>query len=333
MAFKGLGIIEGPKISFVDHMLPLCHLLEMPLFCDHPDVRLACEIYYPQVQLSQDVDSFSTFFYVEPTRLGTGRFFLNQKFIDNAKGIVAFHGNSNKNRNAFWIERFADEETVLVYGDFFLQFMKEKNVLSRVKKTVRTGNFRYRYYKDNKDFFDRVAQPFVFSDKKRKTILYAPTWHYSDKKSTDYSNFFDVYEKVLDPIPDDFQIIVKLHPFSYRLYPEEIETIKKKYEGKDNILFLDEIPLVYPILQTADIYLGDYSSISYDFLSFNRPLFFLRDQTENFGRVVKPDEWEQMYSIFDEKDTRGDERKKHYERAFDQELTMIELKNRILEAL
>lgn len=333
MAFNGCGIIEGPKISFIDHLVPLCAALKMPLFCSHPDVRLAAELFYPDIELISQIESFSTFFYVEPTRLGTGRFCLDHKVLDHVRGVCAFHGNSSKNRDSFWIERFADEEVVLVYGDFFLKFLQEKNVLSKIKKIVRTGNFRYRYYKDNQEFFDKVATPFVFAEKKRKTILYAPTWQYDDKKSSYYSNFFQMYDKVLGSIPDDFQMIVKLHPFSFRLYPDKVQKIKEKYQDKSNILFLDENPLIYPILQTVDICLGDYSSISYDFLTFNRPLFFLTEQSENLGRVIKEDELKRLYQILDEKDLHEEDRMKNYEEAFGQEISMTELKKRILEVL
>src|SRR5690606_38510599 len=41
------------------------------------------------------------------------------------------------------------------------------------------------------------------------------------------------------------------------------------------IHFVDGFPLIYPLLKQVDFYLGDYSSIGYDFLYFDRPLFFL----------------------------------------------------------
>ena len=53
---------------------------------------------------------------------------------------------------------------------------------------------------------------------------------------------------------------------------DEIQTIKADYS---HIHFVDGFPLIYPLLKQVDYYLGDYSSIGYDFLYFDRPLFFL----------------------------------------------------------
>ncbi len=40
-----------------------------------------------------------------------------------------------------------------------------------------------------------------------------------------------------------------------------------------NVVLIEDFPLVYPLLAATDIYLGDVSSIGYDFLMFNRPMF------------------------------------------------------------
>jgi len=111
---------------------------------------------------------------------------------------------------------------------------------------------------------------------KKKTIFYAPTWKDAEKSSS----FEEVLEKLTSNSSKDFNIIIKLHPnFSIR---DKIK-LEKTVDGTKikNIIILDDFPSIYPLLNFSDIYLGDFSSIGYDFLYFNKPMFFLRPSNKN----------------------------------------------------
>ncbi|HUD01103.1 MAG TPA: CDP-glycerol glycerophosphotransferase family protein, partial [Rhabdochlamydiaceae bacterium] len=60
--------------------------------------------------------------------------------------------------------------------------------------------------------------------------------------------------------------------------------LRGEYENKKGIVFLSDFPCIYPILNASDGYLGDFSSIGYDFLAINKPLFFL---DSHFGALYK----------------------------------------------
>ena len=61
--------------------------------------------------------------------------------------------------------------------------------------------------------------------------------------------------------------------------PGYVAHLEERYKERNNVQVLTHYPLVFPLLKRTDIYLGDFSSIGYDFLAFNRPMFFF-DSTE-----------------------------------------------------
>ncbi len=353
---KVVGVLGGSAISFIDHLVPLCQILDIPLLCTDPWVFELIELYYPPMSLSlvspqdycldsflKDVDALVFVFHYKKCEGGylIGDYILHS----SAKSIYALHGNSDKKRNIFWVERSANEDIVLFYGDFMIDFHKEKGVYDRIPHPVICGNYRLEYYKENQSFFQKKIAPLLFPKNGKKTILYAPTWTSPDIKSewrTDYSSFFEASHFVLDKIPEDLQIYVKTHPYHLQLYPEESARIREKYSGCQHIRFIDDLPLIYPLLEEVDIYLGDYSSIGYDFLTYNRPLFFLNAERRgrddkgvflyNCGVPIEPENFPHLYSTI-EKHLKDDEefraiREKTYKYAFAKK-TLKDLKNEI----
>ncbi len=82
-------------------------------------------------------------------------------------------------------------------------------------------------------------------------------------------------------IPSDVNLIVKLHPNLLEQQDIMVEEIIDRYSSHKHILFLTDFPPIYPLLNLADVYLGDMSSIGYDFLALDRPLFFLNQNARD----------------------------------------------------
>ena len=74
-------------------------------------------------------------------------------------------------------------------------------------------------------------------------------------------------------------MIIKLHPFLAEFHPAHTYHILESYKDTPGITFLSNFPSIYPLLAACDIYIGDYSSIGYDFLAFDKPLYFLTENT------------------------------------------------------
>ena len=132
-----------------------------------------------------------------------------------------------------------------------------------------------------------------------------------------------------------------MHPNLTTFFPDEIEKIKKVYRAHPQIFFLDDFPLIYPLLKQVDIYLGDYSSMGYDFLYFNRPLFFLSHKPtllQRCGLSLKENDFSALYSTIqkecDKQQSSLDQiRRQTYHLAFGPRKSIPTLKKEIEEAL
>jgi hypothetical protein len=64
-----------------------------------------------------------------------------------------------------------------------------------------------------------------------------------------------------------------------------------KYDNRRGVYFLNEFPAIYPLLEKVSAYIGDHSSIGYDFLYYDRPLYFLEKKEkaplQECGRAVE----------------------------------------------
>jgi hypothetical protein len=72
--------------------------------------------------------------------------------------------------------------------------------------------------------------------------------------------------------PRDGGLVVKLHPHLERR-ADAIEALAARCRGRD-VRLVRAQALCYPFLDVADAYVGDMSSLAYDYLAFNRPMFF-----------------------------------------------------------
>ena len=66
--------------------------------------------------------------------------------------------------------------------------------------------------------------------------------------------------------------------------------------------------MIFPLLEVSSIYLGDMSSIGYDFLAFNRPMYFLNEHMLDpkadprvflyrCGVSIFPDNYHNVYEV------------------------------------
>ncbi len=313
---RAAGLIYGSHIPYLDHLAPLCSLLEIPLIVTESAIASAAQKYYENLEvvlldslvLPEWVAShFELIFCCTPRDLFEEVFYLAQALLQKKIHTVwCPHGNSDKGANIFYMEALRKEKAALVYGKQMIEFFQRKGAWDSLQGHVITGNFRLEYFKNHRAFYEKILENEIKLKANTRTLLYAPTWK-------DYelsSSFFGAIEPLVERLPSEHQLIVKLHP--NLLLQEEFETeeIVLKYQDRDNVLFLKDFPPIYPLLSLVDAYIGDMSSIGYDFLAFNKPLFFLnpneRDPAKDLGLFlfrcgieIKPSEYKQIYSIID----------------------------------
>jgi hypothetical protein len=272
---RSAAITTGPS-THLDHLAVLAALLSIPLIVDDTKSAALAERFYPEttlifkepIQLSLDylADHYDQLF-------GCGQFWaihlapLFELFLQKKMRFVFCpHGNSEKNSAA---EAHILQELSLVYGEQMRSLLMQKN--ENLPHIV-TGNYRLSYYRAHQAFYDACAEAEIFSrlPKHKKKILYAPTWQSRDH----LTSFFEASPTLIEKLPPHYSLIIKLHPLLEQSHPAETYHLLETYKGHPDLCFLTDFPPIYPLLAHTDIYLGDYSSMGYDFLAFDRPLYF-----------------------------------------------------------
>jgi CDP-Glycerol:Poly(glycerophosphate) glycerophosphotransferase len=315
---KGAGLQPSGALWYLDHLAVICSMMGIPLlFIEDLDYSIGKK-FYPNLH-AQKVDfhdftpellvqSFDVLYMSDlwdrdsfHEKFGP----WEKKYDKIMRHVYCPHGFSDK---AFHLQHSAREDIALIYGQNMLDMLKQQNVFEELHRYVITGNYRFTYYKNHKKFFDKLMKEEIQSkfDRKVPTLLYAPTWMDSEDSST----FFDANEALIGNLPNKYNLIVKLHPRLELDDAAQFYSIIGKYQAKKNVVILNEFPLVYPILDYVDFYVGDASSVGYDFLTFNRPMFFLtkhKQQEKNFkepylfrcGIKISPEQYGDFYKIME----------------------------------
>lgn len=175
-----------------------------------------------------------------------------------------------------------DEQHLLLYGQKMIDYIDEATGGS-VPPYTHIGNFRHRYWRQNQAFFDSLIEKTFPLDPTKKTLVYLPTW--DDGESS--SSYFHHCEQIVKELSSHYNLIIKPHP---NLLEQDLKGISEELAENYPIFHAPKFLPIYPLLDRADIYLGDFSSIGYDFLTFNRPMFFLntqkRDASSDLGLYI-----------------------------------------------
>lgn len=353
---KGVGLNLASQIQYTDHLAVVSVLMNIPLLFVEEQDREIGKKYYPELQTEfQEYQDFNPEYLIANydvlfmSDLWNRKSFhqkyntLEQQYKKELRVVHCPHGFSDK---GFYLQRCADEDITLIYGQNMIDLLKHHGVYDRLHQHVITGNYRYTYFKKHRDFYETLMQKEVLPlfAKRQPIILYAPTWLDMEESTT----FFDAYSYLLDNLPSEYNLIVKLHPRLELDDAGKFYHIIGKYQNRPNVVFLKDFPLVYPLLSHTDIYLGDTSSIGYDFLAFNKPMFFLNKQRgdpANDRRVylfrcgvsIQPEEYATVYQII-EKNLANDAerfaqiRKDVYFYTFGEERPFAKIKEDIIQA-
>ncbi|MDN3506128.1 MAG: CDP-glycerol glycerophosphotransferase family protein [Simkaniaceae bacterium] len=278
------GLIYGPEFHHLDHLAPLCSLMAIPLILSDEKLVAQAKQFYPDLEVlhcaspDQIALHFDTLIYSTPRVLFEEVFFFAQEMQKKRiKTIWCPHGNSDKGRHSPFMEALEEEELILTYGPRIEEFLKEKGV---DVPTQRVGNYRLAYFEKHRAFYEKLFAP------KKNAILYAPTWQDQEQNSS----FPDLWPHLLEA-PEN--LYVKLHPNLYLQFPEEIEKLKAA-----GVQFIEDFPPIYPLLAQIDLFIGDLSSIGYDFLAFKKPMILLMDsELTKAGRFVAKENYKNLFAI------------------------------------
>jgi hypothetical protein len=267
----------------------------IPLVVTEEELFLQAQLHYPELQTIfipcldapfEIVKNYDLLVYSISRLLYDDLFFIAEKTLKKKlRTIWLPHGNSDKGHLSKSMEVLKHENHLLVYG-------KKMAAFANHPKTTEVGNFRHHYFLKYRSFYDSLVQEFFQPAK--KTVLYAPTWQDGETPSS----FFLSAEKVILELPSDYFLMIKLHPN----LESDSRTLhlELKYEDHPKVQFIKRFTPIYPLLEKTDVYLGDMSSIGYDFLTYNRPMFFFNPMNRDLshpslylhqcGYTIKPGE-------------------------------------------
>jgi len=288
---------SGPEFHALDHIGPLAALLGMPLLVtEEKNCELALR-YYPQVEVRYAPDlefrlgeigaEFDVLFECKywPPHLKS---LLRELHKKEMRLVFCPHGQSDKGFQAPLLAPFATQDAVLLYGELLIQMLKDLGIWPSIKSYALIGNHRLGHYEKHRVFYDRLVEREFPLDTKKRTLLYAPTWRDPDGATS----FFQYGALLLSQLPSDWNLIIKIHPLLEQRDPGRFYSFAALADKSPNAVLVHEFPPVYPLLARSDVYLGDASSVGYDFLFFERPLYFFptahRGRLHACGETIDP---------------------------------------------
>lgn len=269
MDTRGIAsLLHGYAPPYLDHLAPLSSLLDIPLVVTDKEIEKQALLYYPDLSVEYVDEIHAPEYLIQLYKkviVCTPRALFNASFLPqqllSRKKIQTLwcpHGNSDKGHKVPFMEALAEEEYLLLYGKKMEDFLEEKGSLHSGQTRIFVGNFRKLYYEKHQAFYKNLwkqVMPPSFFD--RPYLLYAPTWNDAERSSS----YPQALEALLASFPSDYHLLFKPHPH-----------LSCSSISHPALYTLQHFPPIYPILAETLCYIGDFSSIGYDFLSFNRPL-------------------------------------------------------------
>jgi hypothetical protein len=349
MTSRVAAINFGENLTYrIDHLIPLCDLLKAPLFVGDQDSIKDLNDFYPKNYLvylrQQDaLKTLAQYDLIITSDKNSARelgLLIKHLFGKRIRFLYLPHGNSDKGQYKRSMDQFLYQDISCIYGSQMLQRLTAQGIINRLNGFVTIGNIRKDYYLAYKSFFDsKIAHLFHKDIKKKTTILYAPSWD-DDERRCSYQA---ISQNLIKFLPDDWYLIIKIHPLFEKFSPGKVALLMEKTKSMENMTVLFDMPLIYPLLQQCDLYLGDYSSIGYDYLWFDRPMYFVDPSNRNktceskylyrCGIEIPKEGWNNPYPFIMENLENNLQlsrvRKKVYQYAFEQKIQPEEIKQMI----
>ena len=180
------------------------------------------------------------------------------------KHVQVFHGTSDKPYNYDKSLRYYD--LIITPGPLMKEEIIKRN-LAEGKKIRIVGYPKIDAFLHSKFDTDSYRKNLGFNEDK-KVILYAPTWNDPDH----YSSF----SKYIVPLMRDlkeYYLIVKPHSNILRDRPWQLLKAYMK-KGRNSVIY-PKADNILPFMAVSDMLITDISSVSHEYLTFNKPMIFL----------------------------------------------------------
>ncbi|HAL08768.1 MULTISPECIES: CDP-glycerol glycerophosphotransferase family protein [Mammaliicoccus] len=117
---------------------------------------------------------------------------------------------------------------------------------------------------------------FFTKSKNKKFILFCPTWRKGNREILSKINLIILLEQ----LPEEYEIIVKLHPNESHLRMTYSELSDRVHCFYNELVDIQELYLI------SEAMITDYSSTIFDFAHLNKPIFLLQEDTEDYSQQI-----------------------------------------------
>lgn len=187
-------------------------------------------------------------------------------YLSGVKAEI-FHGYSAEKKDHWVIRRYLD--MYLTQGPFFTKTFQRLAEKYKDFEVVETGWPRQDWIYKNLHTYDKYREELLQEHKKKKIVLYAPTFSPS---LTSLPYIKDALRKLAEE-KKDILILLKFHPLTKAEWVEEYKQLAKEVP---NILWIDDSNISkYTLI--ADLMISDTSSAVYEFLLLNKPVITLNN--------------------------------------------------------
>lgn len=276
-----LSLHMGYDDRMLDHIAPLSYMLNIPLLItEEKNFLLAKELYpmvetiyqdYTDLSYEEIARSFDVLFQCTFWSAHLVKYFA--KLCDkDIRLVYCPHGNSDKGHMDHTVlEDITKQDRVLIYGEHMKDLLKKQGHWNNIPPHAFTGNYRLAFYQMHREFYLKKVEEQIFSHlpKNPITLLYAPTWNDCEN----LSSFFDRVDELVRFLPENYNLLIKLHPLLQERDPAQFFAALPEAPS-ERVFFIEDFPCIYPILEKISAYIGDFSSIGYDALFFEKPMFF-----------------------------------------------------------
>lgn len=123
---------------------------------------------------------------------------------------------------------------------------------------------------------------YVNTNKSKIRILFCPTYRESTKMAEEYINELIKFSENISQ--RDFSLAIKFHPVFFNFLKGKEKEIHKKLESSGYYI-IDPKEDSYKIMSKFDVMLTDYSSIRFDFMITQKPIFLFRPDYKAYTAV------------------------------------------------
>ncbi len=296
-----VGFLYGEDIHHLDHLAPLCSLLDISLVVNDEKIFKLAKDFYPNLSVVFVRTVEISAFFLEKVKViisCLAKPYLNLIFFPytdvfkkQIKTIWCPHGNSDKGLKSTYFEALSNETCILIYGRKMLEVLKAKKIIGPEIEVIEVGNYRKNYYQKYTSEYQNLIEKYLPTLKNLSNkYLYAPTWEDSENNSS--IPFY--FEKISNLLKTKETLFIKLHPNTLKKDDLKLNQVIWELEKNHQVHFIQDFPPIYPLLANINAYFGDFSSIGYDALSFKMPMGFLLPE----GKTIDDSELFKCGTIF-----------------------------------